>query len=1130
MDIERRCRRDLDQNALNVVALKGALDESRDRVLWSGRAKMRWWHGFFIHRWCSVDVTLTGSCLKVVHHLKGAQRGSSIYLLPLDQLCRIEMGQVGLVEDGVPRRHFSFSCHEHAAKGLGSGSGDGGGGSGHKNRLAIRTMYLSVEEDQPEAARGLVDGERWTELPPPADDPAVTAGVTPPPFLRKAGRSSRSSRISDTDRNSNSGVSSFSSRPAPLQTAVSGGGGECATTPFPPPASADLCKALLFATEWRLDVKRVNTPYSSGFLPCGVRTVPRGTGFDRAVMLKRFKDTSTPDTLLKGSADRCADRAWGSSTHARTTGEAAPSSGGATPRFTSGGASNLSQLSWSIGDLDGLSGSHASHASDLSTGATDGNGDGDGDGRGGRRVSREEILKALVEGGEGEGDTGVADASKHAVHHHHHHHVQFENTNTLLSGGGNAGTTTATATAADRRSDQDVRGQRLTETDGDSAVSAADANFRFRATTSSGTGAHTAKAAAAADRPQSVAVCGISFHLPPSATAPTAPTLGADVSVAHSPDTDTAGLSMFAVDKLLSRARQQRAHIEMQLVGAITMREKLLERVHYLQALKRIAKHPPPSPTRHLGPVHLPSIDQAVALCERMQLKMDSDLRRGGGGGGRNDSVGTSAMSVAALSAAAAMVDDDGTCTVATDRSASFALSMLAQTEGGDFSAPSSSGTHSRQSITALGNRLSQSHSYRLSQSRLSQNRQSLSQSRLSQSLARSANTSSMPHTPPRHSSTTSTTSFSLTTGSSRDDGNVVGRESQSDACMATATATATISEEGDSPGGGGGVIGGGRARSRTRTRSDVDVDIQELELSRAVPLSRQSSYQSAVDSMDESLRESVSTHDEGTAGYGRVGGSGGAERRDRDVDGHSQIDEEDDNESSVLDDWSFDDEYDDNDHFGDDVNDWDGIDVGLGLGTVDDEPVAPFMLGGGARGGAGGVSPPPPETVTAATRLGAILTASQSALSLAQSQFPGAAADADAGAGAGRGSSFASGCAEDPCLEQGQGEEGEEGEEDTAWDCSSLLLNSPGIDVRHLRQRTLGAPPKDLSREFERVMRTLEALWLCELESFEAIQTFTATLHQREHTWQQLKFYEEGISTTKFEVPKETELYDIAL
>ena len=59
---------------------------------------------------------------------------------------------------------------------------------------------------------------------------------------------------------------------------------------------------------------------------------------------------------------------------------------------------------------------------------------------------------------------------------------------------------------------------------------------------------------------------------------------------------------------------------------------------------------------------------------------------------------------------------------------------------------------------------------------------------------------------------------------------------------------------------------------------------------------------------------------------------------------------------------------------------------------------------------------------------------------------------------------------------------------------------------------------------------RTLEALWLCELQSFEAIQTFTATLHQREHTWQQLKFYEEGISTTEFEVPKEAELYNIAL
>jgi hypothetical protein len=97
-------------------------------------------------------------------------------------------------------------------------------------------------------------------------------------------------------------------------------------------------------------------------------------------------------------------------------------------------------------------------------------------------------------------------------------------------------------------------------------------------------------------------------------------------------------------------------------------------------------------------------------------------------------------------------------------------------------------------------------------------------------------------------------------------------------------------------------------------------------------------------------------------------------------------------------------------------------------------------------------------------------------------------------------------------------------------WDFASLLRDSPGIDVRHLRQRTLGAPPKDLCCEFERVMRTLEALWLCELQSFEAIQTFTATLHQREHTWQQLKFYEEGISTTKFEVPKEAELYNIAL
>jgi hypothetical protein len=82
----------------------------------------------------------------------------------------------------------------------------------------------------------------------------------------------------------------------------------------------------------------------------------------------------------------------------------------------------------------------------------------------------------------------------------------------------------------------------------------------------------------------------------------------------------------------------------------------------------------------------------------------------------------------------------------------------------------------------------------------------------------------------------------------------------------------------------------------------------------------------------------------------------------------------------------------------------------------------------------------------------------------------------------------------------------------------------------QHLRQRKLGAPPQDLATEFDHVMKNLNTLWLCELDTFETIQQLTSTLHQREHVWQLLRKWETQIEAESFVIPKQEELYEIAI
>jgi len=72
------------------------------------------------------------------------------------------------------------------------------------------------------------------------------------------------------------------------------------------------------------------------------------------------------------------------------------------------------------------------------------------------------------------------------------------------------------------------------------------------------------------------------------------------------------------------------------------------------------------------------------------------------------------------------------------------------------------------------------------------------------------------------------------------------------------------------------------------------------------------------------------------------------------------------------------------------------------------------------------------------------------------------------------------------------------------------------------------GSPPPEFQEDFDDVMRHLEEIWNCELESFETVGRLAQCLVLREQTWQRLSRLK--MQETTMVAPDQDDLYDIEL
>ena len=1032
MATERKARRDMHRNAEIVGFLKDAVETAGDRVLWSGKAKMKWWT-FVWKRWSTVHLSVTGSNLKIMVPSKGP-RGQVTYTLPLDQLCRVEMGASTVTEDGVQRRHFSISCLEPRSMPPApsappdvpttpSGVPPLGANSSSppitrpppsgSEELAVRTFYLSVDEDQPEASMGYVKDQRWIPKSNSVDDEPA-------------------SPISSATTVTTTTVSSSS----------------LATTAPCREASDALCEAILFATHYRLRIRTVAVPHSPLFRTSRVRVVQKWDGFDTAVLANKPRTVAyTPNSYLNGG---------GSSAH--TSGDWLTSEGSHMPGAGQRYESKMS--SWSV---------------DVSSAAADDDDDNDSDAQAEDEQvhdkpkvkcvpSREDILCSVME--------EPAIAAPHPAAS-----VHFSTHDTAI------GTGAAAASNADNRAI--YRAHTLDLRDQENVT---------RAPPRVGT---------------------VSWQLPGAVSLDmSAASDGTDAS-SELQMPDCMGMSLYMVDKMLGRARQTRSYVNMQLLGAITLREKLLERVHYLQALKKVARHPPPSPTRSLGKVQMPSIENAMAICEDYVRKLDEleqqssiiydddgmDVNENGDGDRthgrdegrwmaeesaqgrqqqqhhRGEDVDASQcivdrrMSSSFLSICGSVLS---THEIEREKSESFALSMLAQTEGG-VSRPVSGSSQRSSNLASMIVRLDSSRS-------ILQDTSSFVLHGVCESAEQNNPTDVKNH------------------DGEEDDGLkplplIRGMSAQSG-----------CSERSMRSGSGDGAIDGA---------IDDSMDEVHHHVGSVVSGSHQAGGNLIINYDHDSACDSEMDGESFGGSFGAPSdGGGGGEYME-----------------GLLDDWSFGDtrDSDGTSQGSDDGSErWD-IDVGVGRSStlVDQEDTHHFYRhrdgddGGDGDGGDGDEQKQRRQQ--------------QNIESPNEGRLSGQELDLEVGKEQGGGDYDE----EDEHGDQQQQQQPQPQElefsltlADVDYDDidTSTMLNTAGMNVHYLRQRYLGAPPKDLVKEFEMVLGALERLWLCELQTFETIQRFTATLHQREHTWQQLKFYEERLSTTSFKVPEKSELYDIAI
>ena len=89
-------------------------------------------------------------------------------------------------------------------------------------------------------------------------------------------------------------------------------------------------------------------------------------------------------------------------------------------------------------------------------------------------------------------------------------------------------------------------------------------------------------------------------------------------------------------------------------------------------------------------------------------------------------------------------------------------------------------------------------------------------------------------------------------------------------------------------------------------------------------------------------------------------------------------------------------------------------------------------------------------------------------------------------------------------------------------------ILQTPSKSrTNSMRQRRLGAPPRDLASSYELVMSTLNSLWKVEMDTYENVKRLTDTVQQRERTLNLLKIMDENSNV--IDDLDSSEMYEVA-